>query len=118
MWLLCNIEILRALGFKSSYAFLKRPPGYWKSVSSFFTDITIKSYFIVVITIKSCFIVVITIKSCFIVVITIKSYFIVVNTSIGDILLPKATLFELQISVFWKGHFGSPIAYLPGCLCP
>ena len=27
MWLLYNIEILRALRFKSSYAFLKRPPG-------------------------------------------------------------------------------------------
>ena len=27
MWLLNNIEILRALRFKSSYAFLKRPPG-------------------------------------------------------------------------------------------
>ena len=27
IWLLYNIEILRALRFKSSYAFLKRPPG-------------------------------------------------------------------------------------------
>ena len=27
IWFLCNIEILRALRFRSSYAFLKRPPG-------------------------------------------------------------------------------------------
>ena len=29
MWLLYNIDILRALRVKSSYAFLKRPPGQW-----------------------------------------------------------------------------------------
>ena len=29
IWFLYNIEILRALRFKSSYGFLKRPPGVW-----------------------------------------------------------------------------------------
>ena len=28
IWFLCNFEILRALRFKSSYVFLKRPPGH------------------------------------------------------------------------------------------
>ena len=34
IWILYNIEILRALGFKSSYAFLKRPPGLTDVVPS------------------------------------------------------------------------------------
>ena len=33
MQFLCNIEILRALRFKSSYAFLKRPPGLIRQVA-------------------------------------------------------------------------------------
>ena len=29
IWILCSIELLRALRFKSSYVFLKRPPDLW-----------------------------------------------------------------------------------------
>ena len=32
IWFLCNIAILRALRFKSPYAFLKRPPDYNKTI--------------------------------------------------------------------------------------
>ena len=33
VWFLCNIEILRALRFKSSYALLKRPQGLYPKIS-------------------------------------------------------------------------------------
>ena len=47
VWFLYNIEILRALKFKSSYMFLKRPPGHHYCQASYRQDINqiIAEYF-------------------------------------------------------------------------